>query len=399
MRVELLAPAGNLEKAKVALLYGADAVYVGGKKFSLRARASNFSIDMLEELVQFAHERNKKIYVTMNIVAHDQDLIGLDSYLMELERIQVDAIISTSFSIIERAKELTSLEIHLSTQFSVSNSVLADYFYEEGIKRVVLARELSLEEISFVQQHTKADLEVFIHGGMCVSYSGKCTLSNYMVLRDANRGGCAHSCRWLYDLYYKEELLSEEHDFQMSSKDLEIMEFIPDLIDIGVASLKIEGRMKSIHYIATVVLAYRMLIDDYYNHELKDLEYYRKEIKKAENRLTSIGFLRGETTVSEQLYNYRSEHPTQEFIGIVKAYDITNKLALIEQRNYFTVGDEIEIVSPNKTFIHTRVTTLLNEDQEPIDVARHPMEKLYINVNEEVKPYDMIRRVTCKSQS
>ncbi len=393
MKVELLAPAGNLEKAKIALLYGADAVYVGGLRFSLRVRASNFTLDMLNELVLFAHERNKLVYVTMNIVTHDSDLEGLDEYLLSLDKIGIDAIISTSFAIIERAKLLTNLEIHLSTQFSVSNSLLADYFYNEGVKRVVLARELSLSEIKEIKEHTKTELEVFIHGGMCVSYSGRCTLSNYMVGRDANRGGCAHSCRWLYDLFDGQEKISREHDFQMSSKDLEILEYIPDLIDLGVSSLKIEGRMKSIHYVATVVLAYRMLIDDYYNNCLKDLSYYRAEIKKAENRLTSIGFLAGEPTIAEQLYNYRSEKPTQEFIGIVKGYDSSKKLAFIEQRNYFKIGDKIEVVSPNKTFIHTTIENLFDEEMNSIEVARHPLQKLYINMEKEVKPYDMIRRV------
>jgi len=361
MRTELLAPAGNLEKAKIALLYGADAVYVGGTSFSLRARASNFTLETLEELVKFAHAINKKIYVTTNIVVHDEDLKGLDEYLEKLDEIKVDAIICSSLVIIERAKQITNLEIHLSTQYSVTNSVLSDYFLEEGIKRVVLARELSLVEIKRIKENTKADLEVFIHGGMCVSYSGRCTLSNYMVLRDANRGGCAHSCRWLYDLYESKNLVSENHDFQMSSKDLEIVDYIPSLLEIGISSLKIEGRMKSIHYIATVVLAYRMLIDDYYDGKLKDLDYYRDEIKKAENRLTSIGFLAGETTTEQQLYNSRSESPTKEFLGIVLAYDKDNSLAFMEQRNYFGIGDPIEIASPDKTFRTTFVTEMLQK--------------------------------------
>ena len=393
MRVELLAPAGNLEKAKIALLYGADAVYVGGLSFSLRARASNFTVEMLEELVDFAHKLNKKVHVTTNIVVHDEDMLGLDEYLLELERIQVDAIICSSLAIIERAKLITNLEIHLSTQFSVTNSSLANYFFNEGVKRVVPARELSLEEIKAVKENSLADLEIFIHGGMCVSYSGRCTLSNYMVGRDANRGGCAHSCRWLYDLYNKDQAISENHDFQMSSKDLEIVEYLPKLLDIGVASLKIEGRMKSIHYIATVVLAYRMLIDDYYNNELKDLSFYKKEIQKAENRLTSFGFMEGDTTIQQQLYNYRSEMPTQEFIGIVKNYDPVKKIAEIEQRNYFVKGDMIEIVSPKKTFAKSKVDVLYDEDMNEISVARHPLQKLYINMGFEVKPYDLIRRV------
>lgn len=393
MRTELLAPAGNLEKAKIALLYGADAVYVGGINFSLRARASNFTVDILEELVQFAHKLSKKVYVTTNIVFHDEDTEGLDQYLLDLERIKVDAIICSSFVIVERAKAITNLEIHLSTQFSVTNHLLADYFCDEGVKRVVLARELSLEEIREVKNKTKADLEVFVHGGMCVSYSGRCTLSNYMVQRDANRGGCAHSCRWLYDLYEDDKQISDNHDFQMSSKDLEITEYIPDLLEIGVSSLKIEGRMKSIHYVATVVLAYRMLIDDYYDGKLKDMSYYRNEIKKAENRLTSIGFLAGDPSVEEQLYNSRSEAPTKEFIGMVLDYIPDKKLALIEQRNYFEIGDEIEIASPDKTFHFSKVDTLMDEDYNDLEVARHPLQKLYINVDKVVKPYDLIRRV------
>ncbi len=393
MRTELLAPAGDLEKAKIALRYGADAVYVGGVSFSLRARASNFTILMLEELVDFAHALDKKVYVTTNIVFHDEDLTGLDEYLLKLDEIGVDAIICSSFVIIERAKQITNLEIHLSTQFSVTNSALSDYFFEEGIKRVVLARELSIDEIRSVSNNTKADLEVFIHGGMCVSYSGRCTLSNYMVQRDANRGGCAHSCRWLYDLYQDGVKLSDNHDFQMSSKDLEIIPYIPDLLEIGVSSLKIEGRMKSIHYIATVVLAYRMLIDDYYNREMRDYDFYRDEIKKAENRLTSIGFLAGDTTTEEQLYNSRSESPTKEFLGIVLSYDQDKHLALIEQRNYFKFGDKIEIASWDKTFNNAEVMEMYDDEMNPIEIARHPLQKIYIKIPFEVKPYDMVRRV------
>ncbi|HOO44478.1 MAG TPA: U32 family peptidase C-terminal domain-containing protein, partial [Bacillota bacterium] len=279
------------------------------------------------------------------------------------------------------------------TQFSVTNSQLANHFYDQGVTRVVLARELSLEEIRAVKMHTEAELEVFIHGGMCVAYSGRCTLSNYMVGRDANRGGCAHSCRWLYDLYEGEELLSKNHDFQMSSKDLEIMAYIPDLIDLGVASLKIEGRMKSIHYIATVVLAYRMLIDDYINGALRPLDEYRDEIKKAENRLTSIGFLAGDPGVDEQLYNSRSESPTKEFIGIVLDYDSSRQMALIEQRNYFTVGDEIEIASYDKTFKKSIVQALYDEEMNEIEIARHPLQKVYMKIDTPVKAYDMVRRV------
>jgi len=390
---ELLAPAGNLEKGKIALLYGADAVYIGGKQFSLRARASNFDLKMIKELVDFAHELNKKIYVTMNIVFHDDDVYGLDEYLKELEKINVDAIICSSPVVIERAKKLTNLEIHLSTQFSVTNHVLADYFYSEGIKRVVLARELTLSEIKQVNDKTKADLEIFIHGGMCVSYSGRCTLSNYTVFRDANRGGCAHTCRWLYNLYEDDTLISNDFDYQMASKDLEATEFIGELLEMGISSLKIEGRMKSIHYIATVVSAYRMLIDDYNNNRLRPLSFYQKEIKKAENRETSTGFFKGQTTVEQQLYNQRSEMPTQEFVGIVKGYNGKKREVIIEQRNYFSVDDELEVFTPSKITYRFKLKQLFNQEHQEIEVARHPLEVLSIPFDFPIENYSLLRRV------
>ena len=394
MRTELLAPAGNLEKAKIALLYGADAVYIGGKQFSLRDRASNFDLNTIKELVDFAHGLNKKVYVTMNIVFHDDDIIGLDEYLRYLDSIEIDAIICSSMVVVERAKEITSLEIHLSTQFSLTNSYLANYFFNEGVKRVVLARELSLEEIKIIQEKSKADLEVFIHGGMCVSYSGRCTLSNYTSLRDANRGGCAHTCRWLYDLYEDNNLLSDNYDFQMSSKDLDATEFIKDLVEIGVSSLKIEGRMKSVHYIATVVSAYRMLIDDYYHGHMKDLQFYQNEIKKAENRQTSHGFFKGDTTIQEQLYNQRSEIPTKEFVGMVIDYDKDHKKVIVEQRNFFSPGDTLEIFTPNKNTIQFKVDKILSEDLIELDAARHPLQKLFISLSIEVPKYSIIRKVS-----
>ncbi len=393
LKTELLAPAGNLEKAKIALLYGADAVYIGGKSFSLRARASNFDLEMIKDLVDFAHGLNKLVYVTMNIVFHDADIEGLDEYLIQLDQLHVDAIICSSMIVIERAKALTNLEIHLSTQFSVTNSYLANYFFDEGIKRVVLARELSLEEIKAVSGNSQADLEIFIHGGMCVSYSGRCTLSNYTVLRDANRGGCAHTCRWLYDLYEGDDLLSDHYDFQMSSKDLEATEFVVDLLKLGIASLKIEGRMKSIHYIATVVSAYRMLIDDYYNGSLRDISFYQEEIQKAENRLTSFGFYKGETTIEQQLYNQRSEVPTKEFVGMVKAYDKERKLVIIEQRNYFLPGDYLEIFTPDKTTIRFKVDKIYDEDFVELDAARHPLQIINLSLAVSVPEYSLIRRV------
>lgn len=390
---ELLAPAGNLEKGKIALLYGADAVYIGGKQFSLRARASNFDVKMIKELVDFAHQLNKKIYVTMNIVFHDDDMFGLDEYLKALEKIKVDAIICSSPVVIERAKKITNLEIHLSTQFSVTNHCLADYFYDEGIKRVVLARELTLEEIKAVKAKTKADLEIFIHGGMCVSYSGRCTLSNYTVFRDANRGGCAHTCRWLYNLYEADQLISNDFDYQMASKDLEATEYIGELLEMGISSLKIEGRMKSIHYIATVVSAYRMLIDDYQNKRLRPMDFYQTEIKKAENRETSTGFFDGQTTTSQQLYNQRSEMPTQEFVGIIKDYNEEKREIIIEQRNFFSIEDELEIFTPSKTTYRFKLKELFNQEGQEIEKARHPLEILSFPFAFPIEKYSLLRRV------
>jgi len=393
MKTELLAPAGNLFKAKIALLYGADAVYVGGKKFSLRARASNFELPMIEELVQFAHQLNKKVYVTMNMVFHDEDEVGLDTWLLELERIHVDAIICSSMLVIERAKALTNLEIHLSTQFSLTNSALANYFYDQNITRVVLSREASLEEIREIQQHAKTELEVFIHGGMCVSYSGRCTLSNYTVLRDANRGGCAHTCRWLYNLYKDDCLISDDFDYQMSSKDLEATDYIYDLLDLNIASLKIEGRMKSVHYIATVVSAYRMMIDDYEKGCLRERSFYQNEIQKAENRLTSHGFFAGDVTVEEQLYNYRSEVPTKEFVGLVKHYDHHTQTLELQQRNYFEANDRLEILMPSKTVVQLNARDLRDEFGEPLDAARHPLQLVKIMCPVSIMENSIVRKI------
>ncbi|MDD3107436.1 MAG: U32 family peptidase, partial [Bacilli bacterium] len=367
MKPELLAPAGDLEKVKIALLYGADAVYIGGTEFSLRARASKFTLENIEQAVLFAHSINKKIYVTTNIVPHNEDLLKLDEYLINLYKINVDAIICSSPFIIERAKELTKLEIHLSTQFSVTNSILTNFWGNHGVSRIVLARECSVEEIKEIAKNTNTELEVFIHGGMCVSYSGRCTLSNYMSDRDANRGGCAHSCRWKYNLYHQNELVSADFDFQMSSKDLETLAYIKDLMEIGISSLKIEGRMKSIHYIATVVNTYRRLIDDIESdNELPTIEY-ETEIQKAENRLTSFGFMEGITSPEQQLYHMRSEIPTKEFVGIVLNYNEDSKEVLIEQRNYFSKGDTLEIFSPKAKNSQLIVGELFDEEGNLLD--------------------------------
>ncbi len=391
IKTELLAPAGDLEKLKVALLYGADAVFLGGKLFSLRSRASNFSLKDIEEAVDFAHALGKKIYVTTNIFPHPEDMAGLVEYLKALETLHVDAIICASTAVIDAARRHTNLEIHVSTQQSITNHRAINFWAERGVKRVVLAREVTLEELENLTAHAVLDLEVFIHGGMCVSYSGKCTLSNNMTDRDANRGGCAHSCRWNYDLLDGNEKLNETMPFSMASKDLQAIRYVSRLIDLGVHSLKIEGRMKSLHYIATVVKTYRKLIDELTGEIEVDIPKYLLEIKKAENRLSSHGFMEGMTDLNQQLYNLRSEQPTQEFIGLVLAYDPKTRKALVEQRNHFKTGQLIEVLSPDFEPLTFLLKTMQDENGNETTVARHPKQRLQIDIPIPVKPYDMLR--------
>lgn len=395
-KVELLAPAGSLDKAKIALMYGADAVYVGGKQFSLRARASNFELEDLKELALFAHERGKKVYVTMNIIPHDEDLTGLDEYLAYLESIKIDAIITSSRYIMSRALEVApSIERHLSTQMSTTNTLSIDYYKSLGVERVVLAREVTLCEIEKIMKKTDVEVEVFIHGGMCSSYSGHCVLSNHMTNRDANRGGCAHSCRWNYTLY--EDGIPGNNFYNIGSKDMMALKYIPTLIDLGVASLKIEGRMKSMYYLATVIRSYRMLIDLYYEkHEVTTEEYemIEKEIGKAENRLTSNGFYEGLPGVDGQLYDNRSEHPTKEYIGYVLDYNEETQMALIEQRNYFLPGDLVEFFGPNLENTQMVVDEIIDyQTNEKLEVAQHPLQLLLIKVPFKLEKHNMMRKV------
>ena len=396
--MELLAPAGYLEKAKIALLYGADAVYVGGKSFSLRARASNFTMADLEELATFAHGLNKKVYVTMNIVQHDDDLEGLKEYLTDLNRIGIDAIITTSRYIMKQAKQYApNVEVHVSTQNSITNLKQVEYYKSLGATRTVLAREVNMEELEYLAKNSPLELEVFIHGGMCASYSGRCVLSNYMTNRDANRGGCAHSCRWNYTLKKNNQVVNNEGYFSMGSKDLQAIRFIPKLIDLNVASFKIEGRMKSTYYLATVVKCYRDIIDLYQKQGYlteEDYKYFEKEIRKAENRLTSVGFYKGLPTIEEQLYDNRSEHPTKEYVGVVLNYDEVTKIAVIEQRNYFETGDTLEFFGPklNNTLMECPKFYDFNSNEE-LTVARHPLQKLIMKVEFPVQKDDMIRLV------
>lgn len=394
--VELLAPAGNLEKLKIAYLYGADAVYVGGKKFSLRARASNFSYEDIKEAARFANNLGKKLYITMNIVPHNSDLVDLISYLQFLESVNVTGIIISSLYIGSIAKKYApKLEIHLSTQASVSNHQAIKFYEDFGFKRVVLAREVNLDEIKSIIDNCKAEIEVFIHGGMCVSYSGRCMLSNYMTNRDANRGGCAHSCRWNFDLLDNGKKINNRY-FNMGSKDLNAYKQIFSLIELGVSSLKIEGRMKSLFYIACIVRTYRKIIDDYYRYNgditKVNFDYYNNEILKAENRLTSVGFLKGTVTKKEQLYNVRTENPTKDFLGIVLDYDDESKIVTLEQRNYFKVGDKVEFFGPNLENTSFVIDEMTDENGLELEVARHPLQIIKFKVPFRLSKNDMMRK-------
>ena len=394
---ELLAPAGNLEKLKVAILYGADAVFVGGKEFSLRSQASNFTLDDIKEAVEFANEHGAHIHVTCNIILHQDNLEGIREYLQALDDIGVTAIIVADPYIMMIAKEMNlKLEVHVSTQLSTINSQAIDFYKSMGMDRVVLGRETTYEDLKTIMDKTDIDIEYFIHGAMCIHYSGRCMLSNYLSRRDANRGGCSQSCRWYYDLYQDEKKInSDDMPFSMSSKDMSLVNHIGELIELGVDSFKIEGRMKSVHYIATVVSTYRKLIDAYCedpDHFIQD-EFYQKELLKAANRAFCHGFFYDHPSANEQLFNMRDEHPTQEFVMRVIEYNETEKMAKIEQRNYFKVGDKVEIFSPTHSNLFFTVEKIYNEDKEEVEVANHPMEILYIPLNEKVAANDMGRKV------
>ncbi len=391
MKFELLAPAGDLEKLKVAVLYGADAVFIGGERFSLRSRASNFTLKDIEEGCLFAHRHHAKVHVTCNIVMHEVDIEGIEDYLKALERAGVDAIIASSLAILKLVKEKTKMEAHASTQLSVLNSGAMEFFESFHIDRVVLGREVSLEELRMISSKTSLDLEVFIHGGMCTSYSGRCMMSNYMTYRDANRGGCAHSCRWKYFLFDEEKHPLGSTYLSMSSKDLSVMSVLPQLLKLKIASFKIEGRMKSLHYIACVVFAYRKMIDEYVRtKKIEDFSVYEKMLAKAENRETSTGFLKEGVTLSEQLTNLDEQTPLKNFVGIILDYDTATQRVTLEQRNYFSLGQKLEIFSPRGIF-PIKITALFDEEGNEVKEARHAQQKLYFDSEIPLCAYDILR--------
>jgi putative protease len=391
---ELLAPAGNLEKLKYAIHYGADAVYIGGKNYSLRANNDNFSIEDINEACNYAHKHNAKVYVTVNIVFHNEDVVGLEDYLKDLDNCKVDAIILSDPLVIDLAKKvIPNMEMHISTQQSTLNYEAVNFWKSEGVKRVVLAREASGADIKEIIEKTGMDIEVFIHGAMCSGYSGRCVLSNYLTMRDSNRGGCSQICRWSFKLKDNGNIIESDTDYAIAPKDLSMMRFIPDLIDMGVKSFKIEGRMRSIYYIATMIHTYRRIIDDYCNN--KDTYEYNKNYEKilyrCANRDAVPQFFDKKPSVDEQYYIGRDEVSNQDFLGLILAYDEKSSEATIEQRNFFKPGDEVEIFGPKIDNFSFTIEYIKDENGNELDAARHPRQIVRIPLKVKVEKDDLMR--------
>ena len=385
--IELLAPAGDLEKLKFAFHYGADAVYIGGQNFSLRANAKNFSLEDIKAGVEYAHKMQKRVYVTVNIIFHNKDTEGLEEYLWELSRIHVDAVIVSDLFVIELIrKQNIPLEVHLSTQASVLNHKSASFYKSLGVTRIVLAREASREDIKAIKESTGLELECFVHGAMCTSLSGRCVLSNRLTNRDANRGGCAQICRWVFEV-------EGSSKFSMTSKDLNMIPYLEEMIVSGVNSFKVEGRMRGIYYIATVILCYRRMLDKIKDHSLtkEDEAYYLALLNRVANRESSPQFFDKLPGEKEQYFLGRQEVSNQDFLGLVLDYDEKEQIVTLEQRNYFKVGDKVQFFGPNmETFSYT-VHTIWNENGEEISVANHPNMILKMPLDRHVSRLDMMR--------
>lgn len=397
-KIELLAPCGDLQRAKVAVDYGADAIYLGGSSYSLRSRASNFTLDDIQQIVDYAHNHDVKVHVTVNMIPHQGDIDGYATYLQQLESIGVDAIIVASLGVIQLAKMVApKLQIHLSTQSSLINSMALSKMAEYGVDRVVLGRECTLSDIESITSKSPIEVEAFIHGGMCVNYSGRCTLSNFMTGRDANRGGCAQSCRWKYHLYdgYDHEISDSTTLFSMSAKDLCAIPYIEKLIHCGVSSLKIEGRMKTAYYVATVVQTYRNLIDEIDACDgplpMERINHYLNEIKKAENRPMGNGFYQGRPDHHSLLYGVNGAGVTHDFVGVVKAIDDYG--FTMEVRNVVQLGDTVECFGPKHPSVSLKVESIEDEDGLTIEKANQPMTLVHIHTLVKPQINDMVRKV------
>ena len=404
-RPEILAPAGTLEKLKTAVHYGADACYIGGENYGLRTRAGNFTFEEMEEAVAFAHKHGSKVYVVANMVTHEGDEKGSGEYFRTIRDIGIDAVLISDPALMQICvTEAPGLPIHLSTQASATNYETLNFWADEGLERVVLAREVSMQEIQEIQKKVDVEIEAFVHGAMCISYSGRCVLSNHMSGRDANRGGCSQSCRWKYGLYdidtegIRQNLDTDDEGkrekFAMSSVDMAMIEHIPDLIEAGVDSLKIEGRMKSIHYVSTVVNVYRAAVDAYIadpdNYVMK--QEWVDELWKAAQRELSTGFFYSIPSENEQLFGKRRRIPQYNFVGQVLDYDANTGMATFQERNKFAVGDIVEFYGPGMRHFQQKVDQLWNEAGEEVEEVFNPMEIFKMKVDQPVQRFDMMRK-------
>lgn len=400
-RPELLAPAGTMEKLHMALAYGADAAYLGGTQFGLRAFGGNFTNEEIRAAVQMAHRAGKKIYVTVNVFPHNNDLVSLPDYLRFLAEVQADAVLVADLGVFMLVREAApTLPVHISTQANNVNWRTVRAWQELGAERVVLARELTREEIREIRQHTDVDLELFVHGAMCISYSGRCLLSSYFTGRDANRGSCAQSCRWKYALVeearpgeYYPIAEDERGTYIMNSKDLCLLPYLDEVVDVGIDSLKIEGRMKSVHYVASVVKAYRMALDAC----LSDVPYevqpeWLEELEKVSHRAYTTGFFFGKTTAADQIYGSSSYEQSSDFVGLVRSYDEATQLATVEQRNHMKLGQEIEVFQPEGALFRQELAEMWDADGEPIAAAPHPQQIVRIRMERPAAPNSILRR-------
>lgn len=403
---ELLIPAGSLGVLKTAVIYGADAVYIGGEEFGLRAKAKNFDREEMEEGIRFAHTHGVKVHVTANILAHNDDLGGAEEYFEELRELKPDALIVADPGMFLLAKKICpNIEIHISTQANNTNYETFRFWYNQGAKRVVSARELSLREIKEIRGKIPVDMEIesFIHGAMCISYSGRCLLSNYFTGRDANQGACTHPCRWKYAVMeekrpgeYLPVYENERGTYLFNSRDLCMIEHIPEMIDAGIDSFKIEGRMKTALYVATVARTYRLAIDDYMESEEKyraNMDFYRTEIAKCTYRQFTTGFYFGKPDETTQIYDSNTYVSEWSYLGTVEAVDNEGR-ARISQRNKFCVGDRIEIMKPNGNNLPAEVLSLVTEEGERVGAAPHPKQVLFAELTEKAAPCDILRKET-----
>ncbi len=400
---ELLVPASSLEVLRTAVIFGADAVYIGGEAFGLRAKAKNFSMEEMAEGIRFAHERDVKVYVTANILAHNEDLAGAESYFEKLKALKPDALIISDPGMFLVAKEVCpEIEIHISTQANNTNYKTYQFWWQQGAKRVVSARELSLAEIRQIRDKIPAQMEIesFIHGAMCISYSGRCLLSNYFTGRDANQGACTHPCRWKYAVVeetrpgeYLPVYENERGTYIFNSKDLCMIEYIPELVGAGIDSLKIEGRMKTALYVACVARTYRKALDDFFTSEetyRANMEWYRAEIAKCTYRQFTTGFYFGKPDEHTQIYDNNTYVNEYVYLGMVESVDARG-YARFEQKNKFCVGDTIELMKPDGRNIRTKVLALYNEENEPVESCPHARQTLYAALSDKPEAYDLMR--------